>query len=215
VSIHRTHPSALVAAALAAAALAASACSSSAGGAPAGATPGPGQRPGQRVVVPPPPSFDTRNVAPARAELRDLEGRVIGAATFTQAAHGVIVVAELSGLPAGTHAMHVHDVGRCEPPFTTAGAHFNPGGRQHGFKNRNGYHAGDLPNFTAPATGSVRVDAVTQDFVLGPGTTTLFDIDGSSIMVHSGADDYEGDPGGNAGTRIACGVIARATPAGQ
>ncbi len=200
---------------LALAALAAAACSSSGGNAPpAGATPAPGQRVGQRSPVPPPPSFETRNVAPARAEVRDLDGRVVGTATFTQTAHGVVVVAEFTGLPAGTRAMHVHDVGRCEPPFTTAGAHYNPGGRAHGVKNRNGFHAGDLPNFTAPATGTVRVDAISQAFTLITGSpTTLFDGDGSSIMVHSAADDYESDPGGNAGTRIACGVITRQDPA--
>jgi Cu-Zn family superoxide dismutase len=201
--------------ALLAAALLAAACGSGAGGPPPGSAPAPGQRPGQRAPVPPPPTFETRNVAPARAELRDLEGRVVGTATFTQAPHGVIMVAELTGLPAGTKAMHIHDVGRCEPPFTTAGAHYNPGLRQHGFRSRNGYHAGDLPNFTAPATGTARVEAVSQAFVLGAGATTLFDGDGSSIMIHSAADDYESDPGGNAGTRIACGVIARATPSGQ
>jgi Cu/Zn superoxide dismutase len=131
--------------------------------------PVPGQRAGQRSPVAAPPTFETRNVAPARAELRDADGRVVGAATFTQVAHGVVVVAELTGLPAGTHAMHVHDVGRCEPPFTTAGGHFNPGARLHGVKNRNGYHAGDLPNFTAPATGTARVDVVSQAFTLSPG----------------------------------------------
>ena len=209
-SILRPHLSALLAATLAAAA-----CSSNAGNAPPGGPPGPGQRVGQRATTGAPPSFDTRNVAPARAELRDADGRVVGTANFTQGAHGVVIVAELTGLPAGTHAMHIHDVGRCEPPFTTAGGHYNPGLRQHGVKSRNGYHAGDLPNFTAPATGTARVDALTQDFTLGPGGTSLFDVDGSSIMVHSAADDYESDPGGNAGTRIACGVITRATPAGQ
>jgi Cu-Zn family superoxide dismutase len=142
------------------AAAAAAACSSAGGNAPPSSAPVPGQRAGQRSPVAAPPTFETRNVAPARAELRDADGRVVGAATFTQVAHGVVVVAELTGLPAGTHAMHVHDVGRCEPPFTTAGAHFNPGARLHGVKNRNGYHAGDLPNFTAPATGTARVDAV-------------------------------------------------------
>jgi Cu-Zn family superoxide dismutase len=200
---------------LLAAAAVAAACSS-AGNPPAGAAPAPGQqRPGQRAPVAAPPTFETRNVAPARAELRDVDGRVVGTATFTQGAHGVVVTTELSGLAAGVHAMHIHDVGRCEPPFTTAGGHYNPGLRQHGVRNRNGYHAGDLPNFTAPATGSVRVDAISRDFTLGPGATTLFDVDGSSIMIHSGADDYESDPGGNAGTRLACGVIARATPSGQ
>lgn len=186
------------------------ACAGGPGGSPGG---GPGGPNGPRVGPAPGPVFETRNVAPARAELRDAEGRVVGQATFTQAPHGLIVSAELTGLAAGVHAMHIHDVGRCEPPFTTAGGHYNPIGRQHGVANRNGYHAGDLPNFTAPATGTVRVDAITRDLQLGQGAGTLFDADGSSIMIHSAADDYKSDPGGNAGTRIACGVITRSTPA--
>ena len=178
---------------------------------------GPGARngtQGARTGPAPGPTFETRNLAPARAEVRDADGRVVGQATFTQAPHGLLVTAELTGLPAGVHALHVHDVGRCEPPFTSAGAHYNPLVRQHGVQNRAGYHAGDLPNFTAPATGTVRVDAVTRDLQLGAGVGTLFDNDGSSIMIHSAADDYRSDPGGNSGTRIACGVITRSSAAG-
>lgn len=186
------------------------ACAS--GGGPGG-PPGGGPNGQGRTGPAPGPSFDTRNVAPARAEIRDANGQTVGQATFTQGPYGLLVTAELTGLPAGVHAMHIHDVGRCEPPFTTAGAHYNPNGRQHGALSRNGYHAGDLPNFTAPATGTVRVDAITKDLQLGNGPGTLFDADGSSIMIHSAADDYRSDPGGNAGTRIACGVITRSTPA--
>lgn len=196
-----------------AAGLAACAGGSGGGGPSGGPSSQAGGPNGPRTGPVPGPVFETRNVAPARAELRDLDGRVVGQATFTQAPHGLIIMAELTGLPAGLHAMHVHDVGRCEPPFTSAGGHYNPLFRQHGVQNRNGYHAGDLPNFTAPATGTVRVDVVTRDLQLGAGIGTLFDVDGSSIMIHSAADDYRSDPGGNAGTRLACGVITRSTPA--
>ena len=178
-----------------------------------GGPPGAGPNGQGRTGPAPGPSFDTRNVAPARAEIRDVNGQTVGQATFTQGPYGVLVTVELTGLPAGVHAMHIHDVGRCEPPFTTAGSHYNPSARQHGILNRTGYHAGDLPNFTAPATGTVRVDATTKDIQLGAGAGTLFDADGSSIMIHSAADDYKSDPGGNSGTRIACGVITRSTPA--
>lgn len=153
------------------------------------------------------PSFST-NVPAARADLRDVDGRSVGTATFTQGAYGVVVSAQLTGLPAGTHAMHIHEVGRCEPPFTSAGGHYNPAFRQHGVKNRGGFHSGDLPNFTAPASGTVRVDAITQAVSLG-GPNTLFTSQGTSIMIHSDPDDYASDPGGNAGVRIACGVIVR------
>lgn len=154
------------------------------------------------------PTFNT-NVPAARAELHDLDGRSIGTATFTQAPYGVLITAELTGLPPGVHAMHIHEIGRCEPPFTSAGGHYNPAFRQHGVKNRAGYHAGDLPNFTAPASGTVRVDVITHDVTLGAGPNSLFTPQGTSLMIHSGADDYMSDPGGNAGTRIACGVIVR------
>lgn len=158
-------------------------------------------------------SFNT-NVPAARADLRDLDGRSVGTATFTQGAYGVVVSAQLTGLPAGTHAMHIHEVGRCEPPFTSAGGHYNPAFRQHGVKNRAGFHSGDLPNFTAPASGTVRVDAITQAVSLG-GLNTLFTPQGTSIMIHSDPDDYQSDPGGNAGVRIACGVIVRDSAAAR
>ena len=155
-----------------------------------------------------PPSFNT-NVPGARADMHDADGRSVGTVTFVQAPYGVIVSAQLSGLPAGVHAMHIHEVGRCEAPFTSAGGHYNPSFRQHGVKNRAGYHAGDLPNFTAPATGTVRIDAITRDVTLGQGANSLFTAQGTALMIHSDADDYMSDPGGNAGVRIACGVIVR------
>ncbi|HZF68679.1 MAG TPA: superoxide dismutase family protein [Gemmatirosa sp.] len=150
---------------------------------------------------------------PARTELRNAEGRVIGTATFTQATHGLLIALDLTGVPAGSHAMHVHDVGQCEPPFTSAGSHFNPTIRSHGIRSANGMHAGDLPNVVVPASGTMRVEVFTRELQLGPGIGTLFDRDGSALMLHSTADDYASDPGGNAGTRYACGVIVRADSA--
>jgi Cu-Zn family superoxide dismutase len=151
---------------------------------------------------------------PARAELRGADGRTIGTATFTQATHGLLIALDLTGVPAGPHAMHVHDVGQCEPPFTSAGAHYNPTIRSHGIRSANGTHAGDLPNVVVPASGATRVEVFTRDLQLGPGIGTIFDRDGSALMLHSAADDYASDPGGNAGTRYACGVIVRADSAG-
>ncbi len=145
----------------------------------------------------------------ARAEMRDREGRALGVMTLQQTPLGVLVTGDLTGLPNGVHAMHFHDVGRCDPPFTSAGGHFNPTQRAHGFRNRAGYHAGDLPNFHAASTGSVRVDHFSREVTLGTGPTSLLDGDGSSIVVHAAADDYVSDPAGNSGDRIACGVITR------
>ena len=145
----------------------------------------------------------------ARAEMRDLQGRALGVMTLSQTPLGVLVSGDLTGAPGGVHAIHVHDVGRCDPPFTSAGGHFNPTQRAHGFRSRAGYHAGDLPNFTAPPSGSVRVDHFTREVTLGTGPTSLLDGDGSSLVIHASPDDYATDPAGNSGERIVCGVIAR------
>jgi Cu-Zn family superoxide dismutase len=141
----------------------------------------------------------------AQAELKGENGAVVGHATLEETPLGVLLHVEFTGLPAGTHAFHIHAVGKCEPPFTSAGGHLNPSGKQHGFKNAAGMHAGDLPNITVPPGGSLTVDA------FAPGVTfkELFDADGSTLMVHAGPDDYTSDPAGNAGARIACGVITK------
>jgi Cu-Zn family superoxide dismutase len=112
----------------------------------------------------------------------------------------------VGGVGLGAHGIHVHAVGRCEAPFTTAGGHFNPANRQHGFRNPNGPHLGDLPNIDTPAAGMLKFE-----FLL-PGVTlkaenALLDADGAAIIVHASRDDYMGDPSGNSGGRIACGVI--------
>ena len=145
----------------------------------------------------------------ARAEMRDVEGRAVGILTLSQSPQGLLIAGDLTGLPAGVHGVHVHDVGRCDPPFTSAGGHFNPTQRSHGFRSASGYHAGDLAGVTTTSTGSVRFDRFTRDVTLGTGPTSLLDADGSSIVVHAGADDYATDPSGNSGGRIACGVVTR------
>jgi Cu-Zn family superoxide dismutase len=145
----------------------------------------------------------------ARAELRDAEGRALGVMTLSQTPLGVLISGDLTGVPGGVHGLHFHDIGRCDPPFTSAGGHFNPTQRAHGFRNRAGYHAGDLTAFSAPSSGSVRVDQFTRDVTLGTGPTSLLDADGSSLVVHASPDDYATDPSGNSGARIACGVITR------
>ena len=206
--VHTRFPT-ISAAILSAALLAACASGAGPGNSSGGPQNGPGGFNGPRGPFNA-PSFNT-NVPSARADLRDLDGRSVGTVTFTQAPYGVVVSAQLSGLPPGVHAMHVHEIGRCEPPFTSAGGHYNPAFRLHGVKNRGGYHAGDLPNFTAPATGTVRVDAITRDLTLGQGPGSLFTAQGTALMIHSDPDDYASDPGGNAGVRNACGAIVRDT----
>jgi Cu-Zn family superoxide dismutase len=103
----------------------------------------------------------------------------------------------------------VHEVGVCEPPFTNAGGHFNPTQRAHGILNAPGYHAGDMPNLTIASTGTGRAEVLNPNIALDASARGVFDADGSSIVVHASADDYRSDPAGNAGPRIACGVVAR------
>jgi Cu-Zn family superoxide dismutase len=145
------------------------------------------------------------------AELRDANNQVVGTATFSeQPAGGVQVRADVRNLPPGNHGIHIHEVGRCDPPdFMSAGAHFNPTTKQHGLQNPQGHHAGDLPNLTVGADGTARFDQIDRDVTLGSGTTSLFDADGSSLVIHANPDDEMTDPSGNSGGRIACGIIRR------
>ena len=145
----------------------------------------------------------------ARADVRDVNGNSLGIITLTQTPRGVLVAGDLTNLTPGLHAIHVHDAGRCEPPFTSAGGHFNAMQHTHGFKSSTGNHNGDMPNFMVAANGTGHVEYLSRDLSLAPGPIGLFDGDGASIVVHSGPDDYASDPAGNSGTRQACGVIAR------
>jgi Cu-Zn family superoxide dismutase len=146
----------------------------------------------------------------ARAELRNAGGQAVGTATFTQVGNAVRILLEMRGAPAGTKGVHVHAVGKCDPPdFTTAGGHFNPGGRQHGTLNPQGSHAGDLPNITIAADGSGRLETAAQQLTLLGGPNSVFDADGSALVVHAAPDDFRTDPTGNSGARIACGVIVK------
>ena len=113
------------------------------------------------------------------------------------------VAAELPG----THGIHVHAVGRCDPPgFESAGPHWNPMSRQHGTLNPQGPHMGDMMNITVAMDGSATVNVMTQGGTLR-GVDRLLDADGAAVVIHASADDYRTDPSGNSGARIACGVV--------
>lgn len=145
----------------------------------------------------------------ATAELKDKDGKNVGMASITEAGNGVRVRLEVKGLSAGLHAVHIHAVGKCEAPaFTSAGGHFNPAQKKHGYKSPDGAHAGDLPNMLVAKDGSGRFEVLTDAVTLRPGANSLFDADGSALVVHAGVDDNVTDPTGNAGDRAACGIIA-------
>jgi len=147
------------------------------------------------------------------AELTNTSGQAVGTARFTQAGRVVRVIVETKGLPPGAHAVHVHAVGKCDPPdFNSAGPHFNPTNRQHGALNPQGSHAGDLPNMTVATDGTGRMETTTEQLTLGSGASSVWDADGSAVIVHASPDDFKTDPTGNAGARIACGVLQK-TPA--
>ena len=146
----------------------------------------------------------------AHANLTDAKETKVGTATITPAAKGVDIALDLMALPPGVHAVHIHTVGKCDPPdFMSAGGHLNPEMKQHGKDNPMGAHSGDLLNFTVDAKGNAKTTVMAPDVTLADGPHSLFHTGGTALMVHAMPDDYKTDPTGNAGGRIACGVIEK------
>jgi Cu-Zn family superoxide dismutase len=143
----------------------------------------------------------------ASAVLKDASGKDVGKATLTVTPSGVLVSLDLTAVPPGDHAFHIHAVGKCEPPdFKSAGPHFNPDQTKHGLLNPEGPHAGDMPSLHVPADGKLQVEILNPAVTLS-AEAALLDADGAALVIHAAADDYKTDPAGNAGDRIACGVI--------
>jgi len=166
-------------------------------------TPQPAPAPAPVAPRPAPRPIPT---ATATATLRDASNRQVGTLTLADTYAGLLITGSVKDLGLGAHAIHIHEVGKCEAPFTTAGDHFNPTNHYHGYKSSRGWHLGDLPNLDLPAAGAYRFETVVADVTL-EGRNGLLDADGASIVVHAARDDYEADPSGNSGGRIACGVI--------
>jgi superoxide dismutase, Cu-Zn family len=143
----------------------------------------------------------------ATAVLKDAKGNEVGKAELTATPSGVLISLNMSAVPAGEHAFHIHAVGKCEPPdFKSAGPHFNPDEKKHGLMNAEGPHAGDMPNLHVPGDGKIQVE-VLEPMVTLNKMAPLLDQDGSALVIHADVDDYVSDPAGNAGDRIACGVV--------
>lgn len=150
----------------------------------------------------------TSTPTPASANFASGEGAPLGSVTVEDGANGLVIRLAGSAMPAGTHGIHLHTVGKCEgPKFESAGSHWNPDNKKHGSANPEGPHKGDLPNVDVATDGTL----TTVLTVAGVTRADLADADGTAIVIHAKADDNKTDPSGESGDRIACAVLAPAS----
>lgn len=154
-------------------------------------------------------ALSSTSLAKTKVELKDAQGKDVGSILIWDQGSSVALQLNLHDLTPGEHALHFHAVPKCEgPDFKSAGGHFNPENKKHGFDSPEGHHAGDMKNFTVGADGKAKAKLEDADVTLKAGSHSLL-TNGAAVVVHAKADDYKTDPSGNSGDRVACGVIAK------
>lgn len=161
----------------------------------------------KETIVP----VSSEQISPIVAPIINTKGEEIGEVSFVETDKGVTIDILADGLPPGKHGTHIHEKGVCTTPdFESAGGHFNPTKKEHGFENPHGYHLGDLPNIEVDEEGKVNVTLTIDEYTLKPkAKNSLIDKDGSAFVIHEDEDDYKTDPSGNSGARIACAAIGK------
>ncbi|GAA0440073.1 hypothetical protein GCM10008983_16290 [Lentibacillus halophilus] len=154
---------------------------------------------------------DSDDSQEVQVDLQNGDKESVGTATLEEESDGVEVTIEGKNLPKGTHAFHVHEKGVCEAPdFKSAGGHFNPEDTDHGFDTSNGPHVGDMPNIAVGEDGTVEQSFLLKNATLNKNDDhSLMGKNGTSLVIHEGADDGESQPSGDAGSRLACGSISK------
>ncbi|GAB5489551.1 MAG: superoxide dismutase family protein [Parasphingorhabdus sp.] len=144
----------------------------------------------------------------ARAQLLGADQTEYGEVIVAQGDGQLIVNINAQNMSAGSHGVHIHETGKCEgPDFKSAGGHWNPTEKEHGFENTKGAHMGDLFNLDIGENGTGSLEATIEGGSLKEGDNALLDADGAAFVVHEGPDDLKSDPSGESGGRLACGVF--------